>query len=182
MRRTKESTLEVAQKHFNAPVDTLEGTVKRASSEGVELEEYPGRTFRFSTVGMKMADLVADDLGRRNSLSRAAAVEDAGRSVRNREQAPPHLPPGPGLSPAGHNISARARERPVGTPLLPTPVGTRGETGRDHPPPRAGWQESAPGWPRNPGSGGSVRISPVPPPGSTRTGAGGSLKMLLSNQ
>jgi hypothetical protein len=52
VRRTKESTLQVAQKHFNAPVDRIEGTVKRASSEGVELEEYPGRTFRFGSLGM----------------------------------------------------------------------------------------------------------------------------------
>jgi hypothetical protein len=41
VRQTKESTLQVAKKHFNAPVDRIEGTVKRASSEGVELEEYP---------------------------------------------------------------------------------------------------------------------------------------------
>ena len=51
VRKTKESTLQVAQKHFNAPVDHIEGTVKTASSEGVELEEYPGRTFRFSSLG-----------------------------------------------------------------------------------------------------------------------------------
>ena len=31
VRQTKESTLQVAQRHFNAPVDTIEGTVKSAS-------------------------------------------------------------------------------------------------------------------------------------------------------
>ena len=67
----------MARKHFNASVDRIEGTVKSASSEGVELEEYPGRTFRFSSLGMKMADLVADELGRRNEVTRAQAVREA---------------------------------------------------------------------------------------------------------
>jgi hypothetical protein len=31
VRQTKESTLQVAQRHFNAPVDTIEGTVKSVS-------------------------------------------------------------------------------------------------------------------------------------------------------
>lgn len=79
VRRTKESTLEVAQRHFNAPVDRIEGTVRKASAEGVELEEYPGRVFHFSSLGMKMADLVAEELGRRNELTRAQAVSGAGK-------------------------------------------------------------------------------------------------------
>ena len=58
VRQTKESTLQTAQRHFNAPVDTIEGTVKRASDKGIELEEYPGRTFHLSSVGTSMADLV----------------------------------------------------------------------------------------------------------------------------
>jgi hypothetical protein len=69
VRQTKESTLQVAQKHFNAPVDTVEGTVKSASAKGVELEEYPGRTFRFSSVGSSMADLTAEILGRSNRVT-----------------------------------------------------------------------------------------------------------------
>jgi hypothetical protein len=48
VRQTKESTLHVAQRHFNAPIDTIEGTVKEATAGGIELEEYPGRTFQFS--------------------------------------------------------------------------------------------------------------------------------------
>jgi hypothetical protein len=68
VRQTKESTLQVAQKHFNAPVDTIEGTVERASAEGIELAEYPGRTFHFSSVGSSMADLTADTLGRLTRL------------------------------------------------------------------------------------------------------------------
>ena len=63
VRQARESTLQTAQKHFNAPVDTVEGTVKSVSGSGVELEEYPGRTFRFSSVGLSMADLTAESLG-----------------------------------------------------------------------------------------------------------------------
>ena len=57
VRQTKGSTLQVAQKHFNAPVDTVEGTVKSVHGLAVELNEYPGRTFHFSSVGGSMADL-----------------------------------------------------------------------------------------------------------------------------
>ena len=71
VRQTKESTLQVAQHHFNAPVDTIEGTVKSASAHGIELNEYPGRTFHFSSVGSSMADLTADMLGKSNSMTRS---------------------------------------------------------------------------------------------------------------
>lgn len=57
VRRTKESTLQVSRRHFNAPVDEVEGTVRSASAAGVELDEYPGRVFHFSPVGSSMADL-----------------------------------------------------------------------------------------------------------------------------
>jgi hypothetical protein len=70
VRQTKESTLQVAQHHFNAPVDTIEGTVKSASAQGIELDEYPGRTFHFSSVGSSMADLTASMLGSSNSMTR----------------------------------------------------------------------------------------------------------------
>ena len=42
VRQTKESTLQVDQRRFDAPVDQIEGTVKSASFKGVELNEYPG--------------------------------------------------------------------------------------------------------------------------------------------
>src|ERR1035437_5275705 len=70
VRQTKESTLKVPQRHFNAPVDTIEGTVKSASAQGIELAEYPGRTFHFSSVGSSMADLTASILGSSNSMTR----------------------------------------------------------------------------------------------------------------
>ena len=77
VRQTKESTLKTAKRHFNAPVDTIEGTVKSATAEGVELAEYPGRTFRFSSVGSSMADLSAEMLGRSNEMTRGQAVREA---------------------------------------------------------------------------------------------------------
>lgn len=64
VRQTKESTLQVARKHFNAPIETLEGTVEHADAHGVTLKEYPGRVFHFSSVSSSMADLVAEELGR----------------------------------------------------------------------------------------------------------------------
>jgi hypothetical protein len=66
VRQTKESTLQVAQKHFNAPVDEISGTVDEVSTGGITLNEYPGRTFRFSSVSSSMADLTAEILGRSN--------------------------------------------------------------------------------------------------------------------
>jgi hypothetical protein len=54
VRQTKESTLQVAKRHFNAPVNTIEGTVQSAGAQGVELEEYPGRVFHFSAVSSSM--------------------------------------------------------------------------------------------------------------------------------
>ncbi|MGB8258740.1 MAG: hypothetical protein WCE75_00240 [Terracidiphilus sp.] len=77
VRQTRDSTLQVAQRHFNAPVDEIEGTVRSAGDEGIELEEYPGRRFRFSSVGMSMGDLVAEELGRSNRITRAQAVTAA---------------------------------------------------------------------------------------------------------
>ena len=92
VRQTKESTLQVAQRHFNAPVDTIEGTVKSASAQGVELAEYPGRTFRFSSVGSSMADLT-------RSLPRRAHIFFA-RAAGRPEPSPAesHAGPGPCLS------------------------------------------------------------------------------------
>jgi hypothetical protein len=84
VRQTKESTLQVAQRHFNAPVDTVEGSVKSVRGLDVELNEYPGRTFRFSSVGGSMADLT-------RSLPRAAHKIPS----RARGRAPPPLRRGP---------------------------------------------------------------------------------------
>src|ERR1017187_5077617 len=72
VRQTKESTLQVDKSRFDAPVDKIKGPIKSASFHGVELSEYPGRVFHFSAVGSSMADLVADQLGKSNSMTRPA--------------------------------------------------------------------------------------------------------------
>jgi len=86
VRQTKESTLKTAKRHFNAPVDTIEGTVKSATAEGVELAEYPGRTFRFSSVGSSMADLSAEMLGRSNEMIKAAPAREADSKLKERDR------------------------------------------------------------------------------------------------
>lgn len=88
VRQTKESTLQVAQRHFNAPVDTVEGTVKSVRGLEVELKEFPGRTFRFSSVGGSMADMTT-------SLPRAAHIFFA-RGGRDRNPASSVVPLQPG--------------------------------------------------------------------------------------
>jgi hypothetical protein len=86
VRQTKESTLQVDQRRFDAPVDKVQGTVKSASFRGVELSEYPGRIFHFSSVGSSMADLVADTLGKSNKLNRSQAANIAEGKLKERDQ------------------------------------------------------------------------------------------------
>jgi hypothetical protein len=85
VRQTKESTLQVDQRRFDAPVDKIEGTIKSASFHGVELSEYPGRVFHFSAVGSSMADLTADELGKSNQMTRAQAAGLADTKLRERD-------------------------------------------------------------------------------------------------
>ena len=85
VRQTKESTLQVDQRRFDAPIDKIEGTIKSASFHGVELSEYPGRIFHFSAVGSSMADLVADTLGSKNAMTRAEAAGLADNKLRERD-------------------------------------------------------------------------------------------------
>jgi hypothetical protein len=85
VRQTKESTLQVDQRRFDAPIDKIEGTIKSASFHGVELSEYPGRIFHFSAVGSFMADLVADQLGKSNQMTRAQAAGLADNKLRERD-------------------------------------------------------------------------------------------------
>ena len=85
VRQTKESTLQVDKRRFDAPIDKIEGTIKSASFHGVELSEYPGRIFNFSAVGSSMADLVADTLGSKNAMTRAEAAGLADTKLRERD-------------------------------------------------------------------------------------------------
>lgn len=73
----------MAQRHFNAPVDRIEGTVKSASAEGVELAEYPGRVFRFSSVG-SMVNMTRSLPSPRIHISRARGRRDRHSAQRDR--------------------------------------------------------------------------------------------------
>lgn len=70
VRQVKESTVQFEQRRFTAPVERLTGTIKRATPSGIELEEYPGRTFNLSSIGTTAADLSAVALGQQNDLTR----------------------------------------------------------------------------------------------------------------
>jgi hypothetical protein len=85
VRQTKESTLQVDERRFDAPVDKIEGTVMKASFQCIELSEYPGRVFHFSAVGSSMADLVADQLGKSNKMTRAEAAGLADNKLKERD-------------------------------------------------------------------------------------------------
>src|ERR1017187_2410498 len=85
VRQTKESTLQVDQRRFDAPIDKIEATIKSASFHGVELSAYPGGTFHFIAVGSSMADLVADQLGKSNDMTRAQAAGLSENKLRERD-------------------------------------------------------------------------------------------------
>ena len=79
VRQTKDSVVRMDDRQFSAPVEELEGTVTSASPGGFTLEEYPGRTFHFSSIGMSAADLTAAILGENNQMTRADAVPEVNR-------------------------------------------------------------------------------------------------------
>ncbi|HEY3705031.1 MAG TPA: hypothetical protein VGL22_08220, partial [Terracidiphilus sp.] len=53
----------------------ISGTVESAGAWGVSLKEFPGRTFKFSTVGLSAADMAARLLGEQNDLTREAVSQ-----------------------------------------------------------------------------------------------------------
>jgi hypothetical protein len=69
VRQTRESVMNTTRRRFSDPVEEIEGTVEDATSAGVHLKEYPGRIFRFSSVGTSAADMSAAILGENNSLT-----------------------------------------------------------------------------------------------------------------
>jgi hypothetical protein len=68
VKQTRESIIRMNDRHFTAPVDKISGTVKSVSDKGIELKEYPGRRFQFSSVGMSAADMSARILGEHNDM------------------------------------------------------------------------------------------------------------------
>lgn len=49
VRQTRDSGIRMDDRRFTAPVEEISGTVASSDSYGVELKEFPGRRFRFST-------------------------------------------------------------------------------------------------------------------------------------
>ncbi|HEY3704685.1 MAG TPA: hypothetical protein VGL22_06455 [Terracidiphilus sp.] len=68
VQQTKDSGIKMDDRRFTAPVEEISGTVESAGAWGVSLKEYPGRTFKFSTVGLSAADMAARLLGEQNDL------------------------------------------------------------------------------------------------------------------
>ena len=74
--QTKDSILQVDKRRFTGETDSLSGTIKSATSRGVELSEFPGRVFKYSSLGMSGADLSAVILGQQNSLTRSEVANE----------------------------------------------------------------------------------------------------------
>lgn len=79
VKQMKESTVQFEQRRFTAPVERIQGTIKRATPSGVELTEFPGRTFTLSSLGMSAADLSAIALGEQNNITRTQTARDVER-------------------------------------------------------------------------------------------------------
>lgn len=79
VRLMRESAISVDRRRFTEEVEELTGTISRATSQGLELEQYPGRTFRFSSIGYSAADLSAVVLGEHNEFTRAQVVREVDR-------------------------------------------------------------------------------------------------------
>ena len=81
VRQMKESTVTFEQRRFTAPVETIAGTIKTATPQGVELQEFPGRTFNLSSLGTTAADLSATALGEQNDLTKTQVVSEVDRRM-----------------------------------------------------------------------------------------------------
>jgi hypothetical protein len=94
-RQTKQSTVHAEERKFTRDAMEISGRVKSASLAGFELEEYPGRTFTYSSIGTSMADISAVMMGERNASTRAqVATEAAQRQMRAADYIARQLRPG----------------------------------------------------------------------------------------
>jgi hypothetical protein len=81
VRQMKESTVQFGQRRFTEPVESIAGRIKRATPQGVELEEYPGRTFTLSSLGMTAADMSALAIGQQNDITKTQTVAEVDRRL-----------------------------------------------------------------------------------------------------
>lgn len=72
----KDSVVRTDDRRFSREVATYKGKVKQVTSQGIELEEYPGREFYLSSVGYSAADLSAIVLGEHNNWTTQQVAEE----------------------------------------------------------------------------------------------------------
>ena len=89
VRQTKESSIRMDERRFTLPVEEIEGTVESATPAGLHLKEYPGRVFRYSSVGMSAADISARILGENNRLNQGSPSCRTTKASRARSKLPP---------------------------------------------------------------------------------------------
>jgi hypothetical protein len=78
----KDSVVRTDDRRFSKEITKATGKISRVTGLGVELEEYPGREFRLSSVGYSAADQSAIVLGEHNDWSKTqVAVEVANRQA-----------------------------------------------------------------------------------------------------
>lgn len=72
----KDSVVRTDDRRFSKEVTETTGTVSRVTRAGVELDEYPGRTFSLSSVGYSAADQSAIVIGEHNDWTRAQVAAE----------------------------------------------------------------------------------------------------------
>ena len=72
----KKSSIQFNTRRFTEDTERVQGTVKSVSRSGVELEQYPGRVFKLSSLGISAADVSARVLGENNNLTRSQLVAE----------------------------------------------------------------------------------------------------------
>lgn len=71
VRQMKNSVLRTDDRRFSEEIAQTSGTISRVSKSGIELEQYPGRVFKLSSLGYTAADLSAAAIAEDNHLTRA---------------------------------------------------------------------------------------------------------------
>ena len=85
VRQVKESSIRMDERRFTEPVEEIAGTVEEATPAGLKLKEYPGRIFRYSSVGTSAADMSAAILGENNQVFSSCRTTKTLTRTRGRE-------------------------------------------------------------------------------------------------
>jgi very-short-patch-repair endonuclease len=82
-KQARESILQTDKRHFTGETEQIKGTVKYANNHAVELSEFPGRTFKYSSLGMSAADMAAVVIGQHNNYNKSEVANE----VKTRQKA-----------------------------------------------------------------------------------------------